>query len=152
MKNMVYFLMILELLFLFGCTPSDSATNLKKGESSIETFTPPADGKITEEQVNRYIATASEMSSELSIISEKIKALKVKYGIKDDVDMEDMSKLGPGAKEEYDAIIKNWEVKEKEIYSKNKMTPSEFEWIAAGLTEPQNTEIQKRVEKALSGE
>jgi len=152
MKNMIFVLMISALLFAFGCTPSDSAANLKEGEAMNAEFTPPADGKITEEQMNRYIATANEMSTELNIISEKMQTFKAKYGIKDETDMEDLSKFGPGAKEEFESLMKDWEAKEKEIYSKNKMTPSEFEWIAAGLTDPLNTEIQKQVEKALSGE
>lgn len=152
MKNIISLLMILVLFSVFGCTPSDSATNLKETEMATAEYVPPADGKITEEQMTRYIATATEMSKELNLISEKMQAFKAKYGITDDAQMDDLSKVKAGAKEEFEAILKEWEQKEKDIYSKNKMTPSEFEWVAAGLTDPLNTDVQKKVEKALSGE
>ncbi|MGE3062790.1 MAG: hypothetical protein AB7T10_04070 [bacterium] len=152
MKNMIFVLMILALLFVFGCTPSDSAKNLNEAESQVEQYTPPSDGKITEEQMNRYISTASMMSKELLVISEKVMAFKAKYGMKDETDLENLDKFGPGAKSDFEAIMKEWEQKEANIYKTNNMSPSEFEWVAAGLTDPLNTEIQKKVEKALSGE
>lgn len=152
MKNIFAVLFIAIILFTFGCTPSDSAKNLGGENGQVEAYTPPADGKITEEQMNRYIATANMMTKELMVTSEKMMAFKAKYGIKDETDLENLDKFGAGAKSDFEAIMKEWEEKEANIYKSNNMSPSEFEWVAAGLTDPLNAEIQKKVEKALSGE
>lgn len=151
MKKFYIFVLLLMVLTLVSCTPSDSAKNVgSKSFDAMSVFVAPADGKITEDQVTRYIAIAIDMTNELKKMSEKMRVFKEKYKITEDIELENVDKYGKDAKSELDGIRKEWDKIEPEIYKRNMMNQDEFEWVAAGLTEPANSEMQKKIESALS--
>lgn len=151
MKKIMFFTMV--IFFIVSCTPTDNAKDIgkkvQKGEISNKIYTPPADGKINQEQMEKYIKVAKELTIEIVKMSQKVEDFKKKYNLSDD-DMENVDKKGDKIKQEFESIKSNWEKIENEIYKKNNITPEEFEWIAAALTDSVNIEVQKKVEQELS--
>lgn len=153
MKKALYIVFAAALLFaVFGCEPSDSAKKFEKEnkEKEYAEFIPPADGKITSEQKDRYIAVAKELTAAVEAQRSVIQEFNKKYGITDEADLGKLEKENPMAMEEWQNIGYQWTAKEMEIYRKNSLSQSEFEWIASALTEELNTDVQKEVEKALT--
>lgn len=151
MKKILFFTMVIFLII--SCTPTDNAKDIGKRVQKEETvnnvYTPPADGKISPEQMEKYIKVAKELTLEIEKMSQKVEEFKKKYNLSDE-DMENLDKKGDKIKQEFEGIKSNWEKIESEIYKKNNITPEEFEWIAAALTDSVNREVQKKVEEALS--
>lgn len=154
MKKVFYILFASVMLFsLFGCEPSDSAKKFDKKDTEKKEyveFTPPADGRITAEQKDRYIAVAKDLTDAVEKQRSVIQEFNKKYNISDEAGLSALEKENPKALEEWQNIGYQWTAKEMEIYRKNKLSQSEFEWIASALTEELNSDIQKEVEKALT--
>ncbi|MDI6701123.1 MAG: hypothetical protein QME48_07875 [bacterium] len=149
----IFFAILISLLII-SCTPTDNAKDIGKREMKEEvnpksSFAPPADGKITEEQIGKYINVAKELTTEIENMSKKVEEFKKKYNLTED-DMENLDKKDEKIRKEFESIKSNWENIEQSIYKKYNISQDEFEWIAAALTDSVNSEIQKRVEKELS--
>ncbi|MEO0288951.1 MAG: hypothetical protein ABIN00_04895 [candidate division WOR-3 bacterium] len=151
MKKILFFTLV--IFFMASCTPTDNAKDIgkkvQKEETAKNVYTPPADGKITPEQMEKYIKVAKELTLEIEKMSQKVDEFKKKYNLSDE-DMENLDKKGDKIRQEFEGIKSNWEKIEREIYRKNNITPEEFEWIAAALTDSVNSEVQKKVEQELS--
>jgi len=154
MKKVFYILAASILLVsLFGCEPSDSAKTFEKktGESNeYTTFNPPADGKITIDQKDRYIGVAKDLTAAVEKQRDIIQEFNKKYNITDETQLGDLEKKDKKAFEEWQKIGYEWTAKEMEIYRKNNLSQAEFEWVASALTDSINTTIQQEVEKALT--
>jgi len=153
MKKIVF--VILITLLIISCTPTDNAKDIGKREMKEEvnpksSFVPPADNKITEEQIGKYINVAKELTMEIEKMSKNVEEFKKKYNLTDN-DMENLDKKGDKIKKEFESIKNSWDNIEQGIYKKYNISQDEFEWIAAALTDSVNSEFQKRVEKELSG-
>jgi len=78
-----FFSLFLALLFIIGCGGKPSA-NTKK-EVEIKPFTPPANGKITEQQKDAYIKASIVLDSVMKIYSDNIKDFVDKYKVNQDL-------------------------------------------------------------------
>lgn len=148
----VFFVLVM-ILILVSCAPSDAAKNIGKKteleENKKETFIPPADGKITAEQIEKYVKVAKELTTEIENMSRIMESFKSKYNLTDD-DIVNIDKKDVKIKKEFEDIQKKWEDVESNIYKKYNLSQEEFEWIATALTEPVNSEAQKKIEEELS--
>ncbi len=151
MKKILFVLVM--ILILISCAPSDAAKNIGKKTEQEEnkeiTFVPPADGKITSEQIEKYVKVAKELTAEIENMSKIMESFKSKYKLTDD-DVINIDKKDAKIKKEFEEIQKKWEDIESNIYIKYNLSQEEFEWIATALTEPVNSEAQKKVEEELS--
>jgi len=154
MKKVFYiFVASILLISFFGCEPSDSAKTFEKKTAESDeysTFTPPADGKITVDQKERYIGVARDLTAAIEKQRDIIQEFNTKYNITDETQLGDLEKKDKKAFEEWQKIGYEWTAKEMEIYRKNNLPQAEFEWVASALTDSINTVIQQEVEKALT--
>jgi len=146
-----FFSLFLALLFIIGCGGKPSA-NTKK-EVEIKPFTPPANGKITEQQKDAYIKASIVLDSVMKIYSDNIKDFVDKYKVNQDLSqLADTTflKKHPDIKNAWDKLNKKWDNMQKEAYKSAGISEEEFNWIGGALTDTINSQVQKDVEKALS--
>lgn len=145
---------IIAVMLITGCEPSENAKNIANPQENMEdvqmqAFTPPADGMITPVQADKYIQVAKDFNS---AIMDQVKIMDDFYKKYSITGKEEISKLegNDKAMEEWENIKGLWTKKEVKIYSDNNMTSEEFDWIAQALIDPKNSDIQKKIEKALT--
>ena len=152
MRKLYPFLTVfLTILFIIGCGGKPSA-NTKK-ETEIKPFTPPADGKITEQQKDAYIKASVALDSVMKIYSDNIKQFVDKYKVNPDLSqLADTTflKKHPDIKNAWDELNKKWDDMQKGAYKSAGISEEEFNWIGGALTDTINSQVQKDVEKALS--
>ncbi len=143
------------MIVLSACQPTVSNNKVNTetnkvvvNEETKSTYTPPADGLITEEQANRYIKVAKAFNN---AILEQVKIMDDFYKKYDIAGKEEIEKLKDNkeAMDEWNSIMKAWDEKEKSIYKIYNMTSDEFDWIASALIDPKNSKIQQKIAKAL---
>ena len=149
MKKLLFILSIVLMLLLNSCQPSQSAKIQKENEmKKAEQFTPPADGKITDRQVEKYILVAKALNNAIAEQVVKMNDFYKKYDI---TGKEELGKLKDNKKamDEWNKLMANWEKTEEQVYKKYKMSSEEFDWIASALIENKNIPAQKKIEEAL---
>jgi len=116
-------------------------------------FVPPVDEKITDEMSDRYIACAIDIHKLIKGRAEMGREYLDSVGIS----IEQLSDTA-FVQENKEILLKYNEITsgenfleiEKQIYYENNITEDEFIWIASHLSDPENTDIQKKVAQALS--
>ncbi len=155
MKKYIPILIIASIILITGCQPSGNAERTQLGESIVEItenkFTPSANGLITEQQADKYILIAKALNEAIWEQVEIMQKFYDKYNISGKEEIVTLEKNNK-AMEEWDNIIKKWETSESNIYKKIGMSSDEFDWVAASLIDKKNTEIQQKIEKALTVE
>ncbi len=148
----VYFLFFVFTLFLgFGCQEKPGANTGKASE--IKTFTPPADGKIMENQKQAYIKASFALKKAMDNYSENIKVFIDKYKVNPDLSqMSDTTflKAHPDIRKAWKVLTLKWIDMQNMAYESAGITEEEFNWIGGALTDKINSDIQKDVEKALT--
>ncbi len=145
---------LLALIFTFaGCQKEE-----EEGSQPIEvvipesTYTPPADGKITQEQIEAYIRAAKLLNSRVVEQGKAIHAFAKTYNLSDDLhELQDslFIKEHPKVEEKYAELFKESQEKLDEVYSEVDLGEDEFTWIGGALADTVNQEIRKKVEEAL---
>lgn len=144
-------MLFLVMVFSFGCGEKPKSGTQKQAE--VKPFTPPSDGKITEQQKDAYIKASIALDNAMKDYSQEIKDFVNKYKLKEDLSqMSDTTylKTHPDIKKAWDELNKEWERLQKEAYKGSEITEEEFNWIGGALTDPINANVQKQVEKSLS--
>lgn len=154
MKRVLILTIITAVIIFAGCQPTpDAQRNAMSNKNVKETkeFVPPADGKISEKQAETYIAVAKDLNNAIMEQVEIMQEFYDKYSISGKEEIETL-KDNEDAMAEWDDIIKIWEAKEANVYTKHNISSAEFDWIASALIDEQNADVQKKIEKALMGE
>ncbi len=155
MKKYITILIIAFIILITGCQPSGNAERTQLGKSIVEIaetkFTPSANGLITEQQADKYILIAKALNEAIWAQVDIMQKFYDKYNISGKEEIVTLEK-NEKAMEEWENIIKKWEVSESNIYKKFGMSSDEFDWVAASLIDKKNTEIQQKIEKALTVE
>ena len=153
----VFLLIIIFIVLFVSCQPTTKAntntvnteTNkIAVNEENESTYTPPANGLISEEQANRYIEVAKAFNNAILEQVQIMDEFYKKYNIagKDEIDK---LKDNKEAMKEWNNIMEKWNEKEQSIYKKHNMTSDEFDWIASALIDPKNAKMQKKIADAL---
>jgi len=132
-------------LIILGCGSSD--------EEATKRFTPPADGKITNEMVDKYVKASQALMEAIKIHTERMNEFREKQGLQDS----DLIKLTdstyraehPNVIREWDRLQETWKQEEKKAYRIAAISEDEFTWVASALTDTINLEVQKEIEKKL---
>lgn len=151
MKRVFLFLLILTVLFCFGC-PEKPAEDTEQPEEVVP-YTPPADGRITAEQQGSYIKASLALQEAMEKYSLMIKEFVEKYKLNQDLtQMSDTAFLNsnPDVKKAWGELNKEWDEMQREAYKVAGISEEEFNWIGGALTDIINTAVQKKVEKALT--
>jgi len=137
---------LLLLLTILGCGSSE--------EESTKSFTPPADGKITDEMASKYVKASQSLMGAIKIHTERMSKFRDRHGLQNS----DLIKLTdstyriehPKVIREWDKLQEKWKQEENKAYMVAGISEDEFTWIASALTDTvRNAEIQKDIEKKL---
>lgn len=138
------FFPLLLLLIILGCGSSE--------EQSKKSFTPPADGKITEEMANKYVKASQALMEAIKVHTERMNKFKERYGLDSDLrELTDTTYIAehPEVIRAWNRLQEKWKQEEKKAYKVAGISEDEFTWTASALTDTINSEIQKEIEKKL---
>ena len=147
MKRIILCLLVLVSIVSFSCVEKT-----EQGEQ-VKPFTPPVDGKITNQQKDAYVKASIALKSAMEKYSLKIKEFSEKYEIRDDLSqLSDTVFLNEHSeiKRAWGELDEEWKKMQEEAYKSGGISEIEFNWIGGALTDTINTVIQKAVEKALT--
>lgn len=136
---------LLLLLTILGCGSSE--------QKSKKSFVPPADGKITNEMVDRYVKASQALMEAIKVHTERMNKFRESYGFQDS----DLIRFTdstyrvehPNVIREWDKLQERWKQEEQKAYRVAGISEDEFTWIASALIDTINSEIQKDIEKRL---
>ncbi len=145
------FIILAALLIVGGC--SKKKENTKTQKTSTSSFTPPADGKITKDLADKYVAVSRALNKAVFEQSKKIEAFRKRYKLSEDMtELLDSTyiKTHPVVVKEWNSLNKEWEKKQDEIYKSIGMSEDEFNWVAGALINKNNADMQAYISKAFS--
>jgi len=145
------FIILTALLIVGGC--SKKKENAKTQRTGTSLFTPPADGKITKDMADRYVAVSRALNKAVFEQSKKIETFRKRYKLSEDMtELLDSTyiKTHPVVVKEWNSLNKEWEKKQNEIYKRIGMSEDEFNWVAGALINKNNAEMQDYISKAFS--
>ncbi|MDY6787878.1 MAG: hypothetical protein SVK54_07120 [candidate division WOR-3 bacterium] len=157
MKRITITAIIILTVFLAGCEASSDAERTalgKKNDKEMvreEGFQPPADGRISKPQADKYIAVAKRLNQ---AIEEQIVIMQEfynEYNIEGKEEIESLEN-NEEAMARWDEILKEWEAKEAKIYKEEGLSSDEFDWIASALIDDKNKAVRLIVQQELSPE
>ncbi|MFO8062458.1 MAG: hypothetical protein R6U31_05980 [bacterium] len=157
MKRIIITAIIILTVFLAGCEASSDAQRNALGKRNDkemvkeESFTPPADGKITKPQADKYIAVAKRLNQAIEEQIVIMQEFYEKYDIEGKEEIESLEN-NDEAMERWDEILKEWEAKETRIYKDEGLSSDEFDWIASALIDDKNKAVRLIVQQELSPE
>ncbi|HID93988.1 MAG TPA: hypothetical protein EYP60_07815 [bacterium (Candidatus Stahlbacteria)] len=134
---------LLLLLTILGCGSS---------EESKKSFTPPANGKITEEMATKYVKASQALMEAIKVHTERMNKFRERYGLDSDLrELTDSTYRAehPEVIRAWDKLQEKWKQEEDKAYRIAGISEDEFTWIASALTDTINSEIQKEIEKKL---
>ncbi len=138
------------LLIATGC--SKKQENAKK-VAATGSFKAPANGKITKDMAEKYVAVSKALNKAVFEQSKKIEAFRKRYKLTEDMtELLDSTyiKTHPVTVKEWKRLNKEWEKKQNEIYKNIGMSEDEFNWVAGALIEEKNADMQQYITKAFS--
>jgi len=162
-----YYSILFVILLVFSCSQqAEVDLNLNDTNGTIDTitavdtttinipeFTPPEDGKITEEMADKYILCAKGIHNLIKEKAQEGKNYLDSVGITID-NLSDSSFIANNKEviEQYNLITSgvNFLEQEKSIYIETNMSEDEFIWIASHLSDTENEAIQQRIAEELS--
>ena len=146
------FFLAVGLSFL-GCQKAgEEETPTVEADTIEASYTPPSDGKISQEQVDSYIQAAILLQETVLEQEKAIHEYVKVHNLSDDLhELQDTLyvKNNLKVKEEYEKLFTDSQRKLDEVYDKVGLGEDEFTWIGGALADTINEPIRKQVEEAL---
>ncbi|HFD05104.1 MAG TPA: hypothetical protein ENJ25_03055 [Firmicutes bacterium] len=146
-------ILIIAIFILSSCEKVNNSNpkSANKNNGSVTKFTPPADGKITNKQIYKYIKAAKMLQNQIAVNAQERNDILKSYKIKNDSILSDtvFMKKHPEVRKSLDSLETVWSNREKEIYSSTGLTEDEFIWIASVLPDSVNAKMRKIVQDSL---
>ena len=154
MRSLKAFAVLLTALLILSSCQSNKGNKPQSASANNDSttkFTPPADGKITNQQIYKYIKAAKMLQNQISVNAKERADVLASYKIKNENLLSDTTfmKKHPEIKSSLDSLEKVWGKREKEIYKSSGLTEDEFIWIASVLPDSVNSNMRKIVRDSL---
>ncbi len=121
-------------------------------ETTETTYTPPSDGRISQEQADLYIKSALLLNETVSEQEKAIHEYAKVNKLSDDLhELQDsvFIRKNPKVKEQYEQLFLDSQKKLDLVYDKVGLSEDEFTWIGGALADTVNEGIRQKVEEAL---
>lgn len=154
MRSVRAVVILIVAIFLLGSCEKVNNSNPKsaaKNNGSVSKFIPPSDGKITDQQVNKYIKAAKMLQNQIVVNAKERDDVLKSYKIENDSIFSDtvFMKKHPEVRKSLDSLETVWKNREQKIYSSVELTENEFIWVASVLPDSVNSKMRKIVQDSL---
>ena len=154
MRSVKFLVPILIAAFILSSCERVNNSKTKteaKNNNSVTKFTPPANGKITDQEIYKYIKAAKMLQEQIGINAKERNQVLKSYNVSNDNVLSDtvFMKKHPDIKKSLDSLETVWKSREKKIYVSAGLSENEFIWIASVLPDSANSSMRTIVRDSL---